>query len=121
MNAAAPTAPEKTTEPPHEDYYAVIFTAVMTADRDGYEETAQRMAALAQQQPGHIGGHHALEGNRELTISYWQSLAAVQAWKTHPQHRAAQELGRAKWYADYQVRTVRLSGLGLGLGRDPGA
>lgn len=91
-----------------DSYYAVIFTAEMAAELTGYTDTSQRMNELVQQQPGYIGKHHRMEGNREITISYWENLEAVKAWKAHPEHRAAQELGRAKWYADYQVQLVRI-------------
>lgn len=89
-------------------YYAVIFTAEMAADVTGYAGTAERMNVLARQQPGYIGRYHRMEGSREITISYWENLEAVKAWKAHPEHRAAQELGRSKWYADYQVELVRI-------------
>lgn len=113
MNRAADTAAAgETREPPHEDCCAVMFTAAMTADLDGCDETSQRMAA-AQQQPGCMGRHHALEGNRELVISYRRILAF--------ETPAAQEQGRAKWYADCPVCTVRLSGLGPGLSRGQGS
>ena len=89
-------------------YYAVIFTAEMADDVAGYADMAQRMTQLVEQQPGYIGKHTSMEGNRELTISYWESLAAIKAWKAHPEHRTAQELGRSKWYADYQVQVTRI-------------
>ena len=91
-----------------DSYYAVIFTAEMAADVTGYAGTAERMNELAQQQRGYIGRYHSMEGNREITISYWEDLEAVKAWKAHPEHRAAQELGRSKWYADYQVQLVKI-------------
>ena len=89
-------------------YYAVIFTAEMAADVTGYAETAQRMNELVQAQPGYIGKYHSMEGNRELTISYWENLESVKAWKSHPEHQAAQELGRSKWYTSYRVELARI-------------
>ena len=89
-------------------HYAVIFSAEMAADTSGYAAMAQRMNELVQQQRGYIGRYHRMEGNREITISYWENLEAVKAWKAHPEHWAAQELGRSKWYAGYQVQLVRI-------------
>ena len=91
-----------------DSYYAVVFTAEMAADVTGYADMAQRMNELVQEQPGYIGKYHNMEGRREITISYWESLDAVKAWKAHPEHRTAQELGRSKWYADYQVQVTRI-------------
>ena len=42
-------------------YYAVIFTAEMAADLSGYEDTAQRMNELVEEQPGYIGKYHCME------------------------------------------------------------
>jgi len=42
----------KTPVPP---YYAVIFTSTRTTVDDGYGEVADRMVALAAQQPGFLG------------------------------------------------------------------
>ena len=91
-----------------DSYYAVVFTAETAADMTGYAETAERMDELARQQQGYIGKYQRMEGNREITISYWDNLEAVKAWKAHPEHRAAQEQGRSKWYADYRVQLVRI-------------
>ena len=89
-------------------YYAVIFTAEMAADLSGYADMAQWMNELVQEQPGYIGKYHSMEGKREITISYWENLEAVKAWKAHPEHRAAQQLGRSKWYASYQIEVARI-------------
>ena len=89
-------------------YYAVIFTAEMATDQTGYTDTALRMNELVQEQPGYIGKYQMMKANREITISYWENLNAVKTWKAHAEHHAAQELGRSKWYADYQVQLVRI-------------
>lgn len=89
-------------------HYAVVFTAEMAADLAGYADTAGRMNELVRQQRGYIGKYHRMEGNREITISYWENLEAVKAWKAHPEHAAAREQGRSKWYADYRVQLVRI-------------
>ena len=94
-----------------DSYYAVIFTAVMAADLTGYTDTAQRLNELVEAQPGYIGKYQNRQGNREITISYWESLEAVKAWKAHPEHQAAQELGRTKWYLDYQVQSIPIDRL----------
>lgn len=87
-------------------YYAVIFTAEMATDLCGYADTAERMNELVQEQPGYIGKYQMMEGSREITISYWENLEAVKAWKAHPEHQAAQEMGRVQWYANYQVQVA---------------
>jgi heme-degrading monooxygenase HmoA len=92
---------------PQPPYYAVIFTSVRT-DVDGdYEAMAQRMVELAAMQPGFLGVESAREG-LGITVSYWESEAAIAAWKQQAEHRVAQERGRSDWYAAYRTRVCRV-------------
>ncbi len=89
-------------------YYAVIFSYEMADDLAGYADMADKMAELVEKQPGYIGRHDSVEGKREVTISYWQDLDSVKAWKQNPEHQAAQALGRSKWYANYEVQIIKI-------------
>ncbi|WP_225783775.1 antibiotic biosynthesis monooxygenase [Xenophilus sp. Marseille-Q4582] len=93
-----------TPEPP---YYAVIFTSLRTEGDQGYAAMAERMAALAAQQPGYLGAESAREGVG-ITVSYWRDLESIRAWKAHSEHLLAQQTGRSQWYADYRVRIARV-------------
>ncbi|MBW6390127.1 antibiotic biosynthesis monooxygenase family protein [Billgrantia antri] len=93
-----------TPEPP---YYAVIFTSLRTAEDNGYGLMAERMTELAAQQPGFLGMESAREA-LGVTVSYWDSLEAIQRWKQQVEHREAQRLGRSEWYAAYRVRVARV-------------
>ncbi|WFS61477.1 antibiotic biosynthesis monooxygenase [Pseudodesulfovibrio thermohalotolerans] len=87
--------------------YAVIFTSTRTDTDDGYAETAALMLELARSMPGFLGVDSARE-EIGLTVSYWESLEAIRAWKEHPKHRAAQEHGRRKWYSSFTTRVCRV-------------
>jgi len=95
--------PTTTPEPP---YYAVIFTAMRTEGDNGYADTAQRMLALAREQPGFLGIDSARDG-LGITVSYWDSLEAIRAWKDNSEHRAAQVQAR-RWYECFHVRICRV-------------
>jgi heme-degrading monooxygenase HmoA len=99
MSQAANTPP-----PP---YYAVIFTSVQTSMDTDYELTAQRMVELAAQQSGFLGIESAREG-LGITVSYWQSLEAIAAWKADAEHQLAQQRGRSDWYQSYTTRIARV-------------
>jgi heme-degrading monooxygenase HmoA len=104
---AEPAPIARTPEPP---YYAVIFTSTRHAtDAEGYARMAEAMAALAAAQPGFLGMEsvRAPDGNG-ITVSYWESEAAIRAWKAVAAHREAQRRGRAVWYADYTLRVARV-------------
>jgi len=92
---------------PAPPYYAVIFTSIRTEGDHGYGAMADRMLELAAEQEGFLGVESAREG-LGITVSYWNSLEAIRAWKQNAEHREAQRLGRARWYAEFQVRVARV-------------
>ncbi len=90
----------KTPAPP---YYAVIFTSLRTPGDAGYAAMSERMASLAQQQPGFLGVESAREGVG-ITVSYWTDLESIRAWKAHAEHQEAQAQGHAQWYSAFTTR-----------------
>lgn len=103
----------KTPPPP---YYAVIFSSFRTEnDPEGYAEIAERMVALAAEQPGFLGIESVRDG-LGITISYWESLEAIRNWKAHAEHQVAQRLGREEWYKSFKTRVCKVErdyGIGL--------
>ncbi len=94
----------QTPKPP---YYAVIFSSHRTAGDNGYAAMAERMVALAAQQPGFLG----IESVREdlgITVSYWESLEAISNWKKNAEHQEAQRSGRQQWYSGFRVRVAKV-------------
>ncbi len=94
----------KTPPPP---YYAVIFTSIRTAGDQGYDAMSEHMAALVNQQPGFLGVESA-RNDIGITVSYWESLEAIKAWKEQTQHLTAQRLGQEKWYDAYTTRICKV-------------
>ncbi|WP_420995733.1 antibiotic biosynthesis monooxygenase family protein [Cupriavidus sp. 30B13] len=88
-------------------YYAVIFTSVRTEGDDGYGAMADAMEASASKQPGFLGVESAREAIG-ITVSYWESLEAIAAWKRDAAHLMAQKLGRERWYEAYKTRICRV-------------
>jgi len=43
---------------------------------------------------------------RLLSLSFWRDEAAVAAWRTLPEHRAAQGSGRSGVFRDYRLRVA---------------
>jgi len=92
---------------PGPPYYAVIFTSLRTAIDDGYGHAAERMVALAAEQPGFLGVE-SVRGDDGLgiTVSYWKSEAAILAWRLHAEHTDVREKGRAQWYRQCITRVA---------------
>ncbi len=98
MIASTPTPP----------YYAVIFTSIRNdEDAQGYSDMANRMVALGAQQPGFLG----IESAREsvgITVSYWESEAAILNWRKEAEHTIARETGRSTWYKAFKTRVCKV-------------
>ncbi len=92
---------------PSPPYYAVIFTSLRTDGDRGYGKTAEAMEKLAAMQPGFLGIESARDG-LGITVSYWESLDAIAAWKANARHLLAQQHGRDTWYEEFKVRVCRV-------------
>ena len=74
-------------------YWAVIFTSRRNEQPgDGYAETADRMFELVGEQPGFLGFDTARSDGLGITVCYWESEAAIAAWKA--QRRAPRRATR---------------------------
>jgi heme-degrading monooxygenase HmoA len=92
---------------PKPPYYCVVFTSILSADSEGYTAMGARMVELAQSQPGFLG----IESAREelgITVSYWQTLEAIKAWKQNAEHLQAQTMGKEKWYSGFALRVAKV-------------
>ena len=94
-----------TPEPP---YLAVIFTnRQVPGHHNEYDRAATHMVELAQTIDGYLG----IESVRSddgvgITVSYWRDHAAIERWRSHPDHLDAQASGRSDWYAWYELRVA---------------
>ncbi|MYN25618.1 antibiotic biosynthesis monooxygenase family protein [Duganella levis] len=89
---------------------AVIFE--VTPSADGRAEYLQRAAQLAPLLAG-VDGFISVERfsslaqpGKLLSLSFWRDEAAVQAWRSQEEHRAAQEAGRGGVFDSYRLRVA---------------
>ena len=91
--------------------FAVIFKSTRTdGSADLYQEQTELMEALVKSIPGYLS-HFSFRdpATREgVTISYFETEAAINAWKQVGDHIRAQELGRTNFYENYQVQVVEI-------------
>jgi heme-degrading monooxygenase HmoA len=92
---------------PAPPYYAVIFTSTQTHETTGYETMADAMVKLSAQQPGFLGIESARD-SLGITVSYWDSLESIAAWKQNSAHLVAQQRGHDLWYQAFKVRICRV-------------
>jgi len=105
---SAPGEPARTPAPP---YYAVIFTSRRTEGDRGYGAMAEKMAALAAQQPGYLGMERRARRRRARPYDFLLARRGVDSSRgTRHRAPAAQRGGQQTWYADYEVRIAKWSG-----------
>ncbi|MFN3800096.1 antibiotic biosynthesis monooxygenase family protein, partial [Belliella pelovolcani] len=73
----------------------------------GYDEMAKLMEQLVVNQNGYLG-HESVRNGFGITVSYWESLAAIKTWKANSDHQIAQKLGRKDWYKQFKVRICKV-------------
>ena len=77
--------------------------------RDEYVALVERVNELARTMPGYIShkGFFADDGER-VTIVEFAHEEGMHAWRTNPEHIAAQKLARQKYYSAYSVQVCTL-------------
>ena len=88
--------------------FAVIFSADIAQMDEEYTVTAKRMRDLAVNEYGCLNIRSLSENDKEITISYWNSLEEIQAWKNNSEHKLAQKVGQTRWYKKYHVEIVEV-------------
>ena len=76
---------------------------------DEYVALVDRMEKIARTMPGYIShkGFFADDGER-VTIVEFEHEEGLRAWRTNPEHIAAQKLARQKYYTGYHVQVCTL-------------
>lgn len=94
---------------PTPPYWAVIFSSQRSTVEQGYADMGERMVELAAQQPGFLGVESVRDADGfGITVSYWDSEAAIAAWKANSEHQLAQRQGFAQWYAGFELRVAQV-------------
>ena len=90
--------------------YMILFEAEPIPGREEeYLALAGTLNAMLPQQPGFISIDRArsiMNEGKILSISFWESEEAIDAWAAHPQHREAQAKGKQGIF-----RTIRITRL----------
>jgi heme-degrading monooxygenase HmoA len=74
-----------------------------------YGEWADRIDALARSMPGFVAikRFDAADGERVSLVEF-ADQASHDAWRDHPEHRAAQRMGRERFYREFRVQVCTL-------------
>lgn len=87
-----------------------IFRSRLRDDAgEEYRRLADHLLATAEAMPGFVSikDFTAADGER-LALVTFSSREAQAAWRDHPEHRRAQELGRRRFYSEYSIQICRV-------------
>jgi heme-degrading monooxygenase HmoA len=88
--------------------YAVIFKARINKLDTQYQATAKRLRELATKEFTCRDFVSVVENGYEISISYWDSLDDIQAWRENHEHLEAQTLAEGRWYRSVEIEIVEL-------------
>ena len=94
-----------------EHHVACIFRSTRTGGSTiEYAEWSERMDQLVTTMPGYLGHVSFREEStgRGVTISYFETMAALEQWRQHAVHREAQALGRSTFYEEYEIEVAEI-------------
>ena len=83
-----------------------IFRSRLRAEHEEeYERWSARMDDIAARMPGFISIKTFIADDGErVSIVEFESEETLRAWREHPDHRQAQELGRTLFYSEYRIQ-----------------
>jgi heme-degrading monooxygenase HmoA len=92
--------------------FVVVFRSRLTeyAGAD-FDEMSDQMLFLAKQIPnsGFIDLRtYTSEDGERLAVVWWRDKATLDIWRNHVRHRAAQRLGRERWYSFYDIDVAEI-------------
>ncbi|WP_374449085.1 antibiotic biosynthesis monooxygenase [Stella sp.] len=91
---------------------AVMFEVEMV---EGRAERYFELAAALRREAEQIDGFLSVERfeslsrpGRYVSLSFWRDMAAVDRWRAHAQHRAAQAEGKESIIRDFRIRVAEV-------------
>ncbi len=88
----------------------VFRNRLVDAAVDDYQALSPTILALARSMPGFVDAKTfaAADGER-VTIVTFADRASHDAWRDHPDHRAAQRRGIDEFYRDYSIQVADIT------------
>ena len=90
---------------PEAGQVVTVFRSRLRPDAAAYPDDAAEMSALARTMPGYVE-HKAFvaEDGERVTLVTVADRASHDAWRDHPEHRAAKRRGIRDYYEEYSIQ-----------------
>ncbi len=82
-----------------------VFRSRLRPEHAGeFQELADKLLKLARSMPGFISYKvYASEDGERASIIEFETPEQLRAWREHPEHVPAQQLGRERFYSEYSL------------------
>ena len=92
--------------------YAVIFEVKpKEVGKEEYLKIASELRKFLEDQEGFISIERfqsLIDENKILSLSFWESEAAIEKWRNLSQHRNGQRQGKEKLFESYRIRVAKV-------------
>jgi heme-degrading monooxygenase HmoA len=85
----------------------IVFRARLKpqVDHEALAQVGQRMYEIASSMPGYVSyKEFSAEDGEAVSIVEFESLETLAAWREHPEHKEAQQRGRAEFFSKYHIQ-----------------
>jgi len=92
--------------------FAVVFEVKLAPGGEAaYLKVAEKISAMLLKQDGFISIERFRSINEEgkgLSLSFWESEAAIDNWRNQLPHRDGQQKGKDELFSEYRVRVAQV-------------
>ena len=89
----------------------LLYTVVPRgeAQREAHEDMTRKMQALAEATSGFLGAeYYDRSDGGTFGVFRFEDEQALAAWRDHPDHGVAQQLGKQTYYSEYHLQICEL-------------
>ena len=89
--------------------FVVIFEAEINKLDQEYSKMVAELKELAFSDYNCQDYRSYLEGNKEITLTFWKSRDDIKNWKQNSRHQVAQLKGKSDWYKSVNIIISEIS------------
>ena len=97
--------------PKTKPYFVTIVTTVISdKDPEGYAAYRKELSAMVAKQPGFKKSETAVEGQKTISLTYWENEEAMAAWGSSPDHQEIKKKSHAAgWLKSARIEIAQVS------------
>ncbi|MDT8445744.1 MAG: antibiotic biosynthesis monooxygenase [bacterium] len=92
-------------------YFVTIVTTEFSGkDPVGYDQYRAELSAVVSSQPGFMRSETVHNGEQTVSLTYWESEAAMQTWASSPAHQETKKKSHAGgWYKSLRLEIAQVT------------